>query len=777
MSTTDHTPITEAPTITVTIDGVEMSVPEGTLIIRAAEQAGIHIPRFCDHPLLQPQASCRQCLVDVGTPDREGHLRMMPKPQPSCAIELTEGMVVNTQHTSEVADKAQHGNMEFLLINHPLDCPVCDKGGECPLQNQAMSNGRATSRFIDVKRTFPKPVKISTQIMLDRDRCILCQRCTRFQDEIAGDPFIDLLGRGGGEPGREYGTLHAQQIGAFDETLLDIAPRDGEPVSRLHEDGAVGPDGEGAVLSGVATTVGDAELDSTGRPFASYFSGNTIQICPVGALTSASYRFRSRPFDLVSTESIAEHDSSGAAVRIDHRRGVVLRRLAGDDPAVNEEWITDKDRFAFAWQSAPDVLTTPMVRNPDTGQLEATSWSEAIHLAAQGLNKALAAGGVGLLPGGRLTLEDAYGWSKFARVVCATNDIDFRARAHSPEEAEFLASAVAGTSMDVTFADLERAPMVLLAGLEPEEEAGNIFLRLRKGVLAGQVRVATIAPYATRGTTKLRATLLATTPGGEAAALADLADGGSGQAEAVAEGLKETGAILLVGERLAASPGAYTAALALARATGARLAWVPRRAGDRGAVEVGMLPNLLPGGRPVADADARVDAGAVCGASSLPAEPGRDLTGILTAAPSGDLAGLIIGGVRSEARPHASLATEAAEAAFTVQLEVRRSELSAYADVVLPVAPPTQKEGTFLNWEGRPRPFERVFESSARSDAGVLDMLAAAVGAEIGVATIEDVHRELVEFADWDGARIPAPAVPARPAPEGEYILATWRMM
>ncbi|HLR57796.1 MAG TPA: NADH-quinone oxidoreductase subunit G [Beutenbergiaceae bacterium] len=764
--------------VAVTIDGTQVNVPKGTLIIRAAEQIGIDIPRFCDHPLLKPAGACRQCLVDVAMPDREGNVRPMPKPQTSCTMEVSEGMIVNTQHTSEVADTAQHGIMEFLLINHPLDCPVCDKGGECPLQNQAMSNGRATSRFIDVKRTFPKPVKISTQIMLDRDRCILCQRCTRFQDEIAGDPFIDLQGRGGGEPGREYGTLHAQQIGAFDETLLDIAPRDGEPVSRLHEDGSVGPDGEGAVLSGVATTVGDAELDSTGRPFASYFSGNTIQICPVGALTSASYRFRSRPFDLVSTESIAEHDSSGAAIRIDHRRGTVMRRLSGDDPAVNEEWITDKDRFAFTWQSAPDVLTTPMVRNVDTGQLEATSWSEAIHLAAQGLSKAISAGGVGLLPGGRLTLEDAYGWSKFARVVCGTNDIDFRARAHSDEELAFLGSTIAGSSMDVTFADLENSPMVLLVGFEPEEEAGNVFLRLRKGAIAGRTKVATIAPFATRGTTKMRATLLATDPGREAATLSALGAGeGSEQITDVASALQEEGAIILAGERLAQSVGGYSALVELTRATGARLAWVPRRAGDRGAVEVGLLPNLLPGGRPVANADARVDAGAAWGVESLPAEEGRDLGAILRAAAGGELAGLVLGGVDLQDLPDAATAAEAAANVFTVQLEVRRSELSEHADVVLPVAAPTQKSGTFLNWEGRPRPFGQVFSTSMRSDAGVLDMVAAAMGAELGVATLEDVHRDLAEFAGWDGERAPGPAVPAAVPEAGEYVLATWRMM
>ncbi|MGH3586469.1 MAG: 2Fe-2S iron-sulfur cluster-binding protein, partial [Pseudonocardia sp.] len=199
-------------TVTVTIDEIEVTVPKGTLIIRAAEQVGIQIPRFCDHPLLEPAGACRQCLVEVAMPDREGNVRPMPKPQASCTMTVTPGMVVKTQRTSAVADKAQQGVMELLLMNHPLDCPVCDKGGECPLQNQAMSNGRAETRFEDVKRTFPKPIAVSTEILLDRERCVLCQRCTRFSEEIAGDAFIALQERGA-----------EQQIGRFDETVLDFA--------------------------------------------------------------------------------------------------------------------------------------------------------------------------------------------------------------------------------------------------------------------------------------------------------------------------------------------------------------------------------------------------------------------------------------------------------------------------------------------------------------------------------------------------------------------------
>ncbi|MGC0142989.1 NADH-quinone oxidoreductase subunit G [Pseudactinotalea sp. Z1732] len=777
------------PEVTFTIDGVEVGVPKGTLVIRAAEQVGIQIPRFCDHPLLKPAGACRQCLVEVSAPDREGNLRPMPKPQTSCTLEATPGMVVSTQHSSPVADKAQHAQIEFLLVNHPLDCPVCDKGGECPLQNQAMSNGAPESRFLDIKRTFPKPIKISTEILLDRDRCILCQRCTRFQDEIAGDPFIELQGRGGGAPGMEVHSLHGQQIGTFDEAVLGFIPR-GEDEAPDYADGTdlAGPGGAAGVRGGAVRSVGAAATDVSGRPFSSYFSGNTIQICPVGALTSATYRFRSRPFDLVSSPSIGEHDACGSAIRVDHRRGVVLRRLAGDDPVVNEEWITDKDRFAFTWQNAPDVLEAPMVRDEEAGELVATSWSEALAVAAEGLQRARSAGGVGVLPGGRLTLEDGYAWSKFARVVLGTNDVDFRARVHSDEEVQFLGHHVAGSEMDVTFSDLERVPRVLLVGLEPEDEAGTIFLRLRKGMLAGRVHVTTIAPLASRGTTKMRADLISTTPGGEAQVLDALAgsvgldEAGSEIPADLAEALAEPGVVVLAGERLAASPGALSALLRYSRARQARLAWVPRRAGDRAAVEAGLLPTLLPGGRPVTDAEARVDLAALWGSDSLPQTLGRDHTQIVAAAGSGELGGLLVGGVDLSDLPDPAGSERAIrDAGFVVQLEVRHSLVTPHADVVLPVAPPTRKSGTFLTWEGRPRPFEEVFTSHDISDARALDLLARQFGVELGTGSVTEIHHELAELGGWSGARIPAPDTAADttrvPGAGNEAVLATWRLM
>lgn len=700
--------------VTLTIDGIQVSVPKDTLVIRAAEQVGVQVPRFCDHPLLAPVGACRQCLVEV--PDA-GNGRPIPKPQASCTLQVAEGMVVNTQATSAVADKAQQGIMEFLLINHPLDCPVCDKGGECPLQNQAMSNGRGESRYVEVKRTFPKPINISAQVLLDRERCVLCARCTRFSEQIAGDPFIALVERGA-----------LQQVGIYEK-----------------------------------------------EPFESYFSGNTIQICPVGALTSADYRFRSRPFDLVSNQSIAEHDACGSAIRVDHRRGKVMRRLSGNDPEVNEEWITDKDRFGFHYAHQPDRLTYPRVRDAETGELRPASWPEAFSVAARGLQQA---GASGVLTGGRLTAEDAYAYAKFARVSLGTNDIDFRARPHSAEEASFLASHVA-LSRTVEYTDLEHASVVVLAGLEPEDEAGTIFLRLRKANRARGTKVVSIAPYASRGLRKMNGSLIATAPGDEAQAIAGLA--GDGQVAL------DSGGVILVGERLAAVHGALAAVVELATTTGARLAWVPRRAGDRGAVEAGCLPVLLPGGRPVSDAAARIDAAAAWGVERLPDQPGRDGDAIVAALTGGDLGGLVVAGVDPDdtADPAATRAAVAA-ASFVVSLELRETDVTRAADVVFPVAPVTDKAGTFVTWEGRPRPFDAIFANPGslpdlRVLAGIAEELEAlGTGRSLGFRTVAEVRTEMESFGAWDGGRAAFDAGKASRTPRvkaGALALSTWKQM
>jgi NADH-quinone oxidoreductase subunit G len=685
--------------VTLTIDGVETSVPKGTLIIRAAEQLGVAVPRFCDHPLLDPVAACRMCLIEV-----EG----MPKPQPACAVTCTDGMVVKTQMTSDVAHEAQRSVMEFLLINHPLDCPICDKGGECPLQNQAMTHGQGDTRFDSPKRTFPKPINLSSQVLLDRERCVSCARCTRFAEQIAGDPFIELLERGS-----------QQQVGIADD-----------------------------------------------KPFNSYYSGNTIQICPVGALTSAMYRFRSRPFDLVSTPTACEHCASGCSLRTDSRRNSIMRRLAAVDPAVNEEWNCDKGRFAFRYVDSEQRLTAPQIR--ENGALRPASWDEALIAAASGLRAA--SGTTGVLTGGRLMLEDAYAYSMFARRVLGTNDVDFRTRPSSREEEEFLGSRVAGRSMGPTYADLDAAPGVLLVAFEPEDESPIVLLRLRKAARSG-TKVIAIAAAASGGLRKVSGMWIPAAPGDEPQALSDL------EASTV-DTLSEPGSMILVGERAAVVPGLLTAVVALADRTGAAVGWIPRRAGERGALEAGLLPSLLPGGRPVADAAARVDTAAIWAVDEVPESPGRDAAGMFEAIRSRELTAMVVAGVRTDDLPdEAGASLQALD--FLVVLDTHDHELLEHAHVVFPVSVAAEKSGTFLNWEGRERRSERALRSPLMSDGRVLAALADELEVTGFPRDSAQLKAQLEEFAGWQGVRITTPDVSSAGSTAREdssgWLLATWR--
>ena len=683
--------------ITVVIDGFEVTVPKGTLVIRAAEQLGIQIPRFCDHPLLDPVGACRQCLVDI-----EINGRAFPKPQASCTIPVETGMIVKTQLTSSVAEKAQRGVMELLLVNHPLDCPVCDKGGECPLQNQAMSTGQGSSRFEGVKRVFEKPINISSQVLLDRERCVLCARCTRFSEQIASDPFITL---------NERGAL--QQVGIYEN-----------------------------------------------KPFESYFSGNTVQICPVGALTGAAYRFRARPFDLVSTPSACEHCASGCDMRTDVRRGKTLRRLAGDDASVNEEWNCDKGRWAFKYVTAVDRLKVPQIRNSD-GVLEEASWPEALAVAAAGLKAAKSA----VLVGGRATYEDAYGYSKFARVALGTNDIDFRSRLSSDEERVFLAARVVGSS--TTYRDIDKADQVLLVGFEPEEESPIVFLRINKQFRKRALKVVSIGSKESIAVDKLKAEFVKVAPGQEAAAIA-------------AQSLTNK-SIILVGERAAESAGALSAVAALADSSGAKLAWIPRRAGERGALEAGAIGNLLPGGRPVTDAAARVDIAALWNTDSLPTEVGRSTSQIIDAVNTGQIGGLIVGGVDPLDADNSAAALAALEKAFVVSLEIAPSSVTERANVVLPVAAITEKSGSFLNWEGRARSFDAaVSDSLNRSDLRILSMIAEEMGISLNLGTVTAAIKEIASIGKWDGARVSFNKVSVSSQPAlnaNEALITSWRRL
>jgi len=405
-------------------------------------------------------------------------------------------------------------------------------------------------------------------------------------------------------------------------------------------------------------------------------------------------------------------------MRTDVRRNKTLRRLAGNDPEVNEEWNCDKGRWAFQYTMAKDRIAVPLIR--ENGVLREASWPEALAAAAAGLKGKKA----GVLVGGRATVEDAYAYAKFSRVALGTNDIDFRSRPHSAEERNFLASHVVGSA--VRYSDIDQADHVVLVGIEPEEESPIVFLRIRKQVRQRGLVVTAIAPWQTRGFKKLDAKYVGVVPGTEASAIAQLA--------------LTSASVIVVGERLCESAGALSAVAELASKSGAKIAWVPRRAGERGALEAGAIGNLLPGGRPISDAAARVDVAAAWSVESLPSAIGLDST-------------------------------------FVLSLEMRPSAITERADVVLPIAAVVEKSGSFMSWEGRVRAFEQsVPETPHHSDLYVLSLVAEALGAPLGFSTVKGAAKEFGTLAKWDGARESFTATTASTA-ASSTALATWRQL
>ncbi|MEX2459556.1 MAG: NADH-quinone oxidoreductase subunit G [Actinomycetota bacterium] len=658
--------------VTLTVDGKEVTVPEGTLIIRAAEALGIEIPRFCDHPLLDPVAACRQCYVHV-----EGQRKLMT----SCSTPVADGMIVQTQNSNDEVREAQESVLEFLLINHPLDCPICDRGGECPLQDQALGFGTGVSRYVEPKRTFKKPLPLSPLVNLDRERCVLCARCTRFCDEISGDRFIELFSRGAAEQ-------------------VSIAP---------------------------------------GEDFASPFSGNTVQICPVGALTSTPYRFAARPFDLAFEDTVCPHCACGCNIRVDTRRGEVVRHLARDNYDVNDAWLCDKGRSAFRWPDL-DRLELPLLRRG--GGLEPASFEEVFEAIA-----GWASGGrVAVLAGGRLSDESAYALSKLARVGFGTNDVDHRLLGSPDVPLSVDAAQAAGTP--VTYADVERAGAIVLVGLDAENELPILHLRIRKAVRKTGASVFVIGPRRTR--LHDVAEHLPCPPGGEANLLASIAQAADPATVhgRLAEALREAGSsgIVLAGPRLAESAGAVGQTVALAQRSGARFASVCRRANDRGALVGGLHPALLPGGRPVEDEAARAEVEVTWGALT-PKRPGRDASEILQACADHQIDVLYLVGVDPlRDFPDADLARRAlANVRYKVVQDAVRGDLDIYADAMLPAAPFLETDGHYTTWEGRSQRLRRTRppRGLARDDWEIFQGVGEALGKDLRFATLEALQEEL----------------------------------
>src|SRR5215210_1033667 len=407
-------PRPDVRTITFSIDGREVSAPEGAMLVDAAKNGDVEIPVFCYEPKLgQPVGACRMCLVEV-----EG----IPKLQTGCSTPVKDGMVVFTQN--ERVREAQEAVVEFLLVNHPLDCPVCDKGGECPLQDISFGWGGGRSRFIEPKRHFQKPLGLSPLIAIDRERCILCYRCVRFSQEVSEDYQLVLQERGADT-----------YVATFD-----------------------------------------------GHPYVAPFSGNIIELCPVGALTSQPYRFRARPWDIEGSGSVCTLCPSQCNVTFTVRDERVLRVLGRDNDGVDDGWLCDKGRFAYQSVHADERITSPMVR--DGGVLRPVSWERALREAASGLRRA--GGRVGAIAGGETTNEEGFLLQRIVREALESHDIDSRV-AGSPSLG--LQRALAAPALQATVADLEFAHAVLVLDCEPVDDAPILDLRIRKGVRRRGVRL------------------------------------------------------------------------------------------------------------------------------------------------------------------------------------------------------------------------------------------------------------------------------------------------
>jgi NADH-quinone oxidoreductase subunit G len=659
--------------VTLTINGQEVVADQGRLLIDVAEELGVFVPRFCYHPGMKSVAVCRMCLVQI-----EGQRKL----QPACSTPVADGMVVNTQEESAV--DAQEGMLEFLLINHPLDCPICDRGGECPLQDQTYKHGPGSTRYIEPKRTYEKALAISDLVVLDRERCVLCWRCVRFSEEIAGDAFIQLVDRGPGT-----------QILTFND-----------------------------------------------EPFDSYFSGNTIQICPVGALTSKPYRFVSRPWDLKSAPSVCAYCSVGCPVTNESRSEKLVRCQALPNENVNDFWICDKGRFGYHYVDSEERLTTPLERGSND-EFQEASWNQALdHLATR-----LGGGArVGVIAGGHLTTEDAWAIAKLSKGVLGTRDVDSRVTdAGAPyEDVIGDLSPVAGSS--ATINDLDEAKTIVWVGPDPKEALPVLYLKLRKAVIDHNATLIVVSPrrlslddFATR---VVRAE----------------ADHEAEAIEGLTEAAGEVDAPLVVcwgpsspGRRESEIVGALAN---LAAAQSGKLLMCPPHAGSQGLLDMGVHPAL--------------DAG-----HTRARTVGRDTHAILEAAADGELDVLLLFGADIVADfPDAALALRALEGrAHVVTVELFPTETATRSDLVLPSVAYAERDGTFTNLERRIQKLAPLVEAPgvAREPWRICVSLARLLGDDWGWHGFGDVWSDIVAEVPTHAAVDVSLLEPRGPTPAPQY--------
>ncbi|MGQ0520405.1 MAG: NADH-quinone oxidoreductase subunit NuoG [Actinomycetota bacterium] len=670
-------------TVTITVDGRAMEATPGEMVIAAAERNGVYIPRFCYHPRMRPVGMCRMCLVEVKGP--RGFALA-----PACFVPVSDGQEVVT--TSEKVKKAQDGVLEFLLVNHPLDCPVCDKGGECPLQDQTLAFGPGETRFVEEKRHWAKPIPLSDLVLIDRERCIQCDRCTRFADEVAGDPLIEFVGRG-------------------DHIEVNTFPD---------------------------------------QPFASYFSGNTVQLCPVGALLAKPYRFKARPWDLEQVESTCTLCSVGCRIAVQSSSNRLTRYLGVDSDPVNHGWLCDAGRFGFQYVNSDQRVAAPLVRKGD--ELVEASWGEALAVAAKGLESARAVHGpdaLAVLGGARLANEDAYAWAKLAKGVLGTDNVDAQLGDGLPAE---VVLGLPRATIDEACA----APALVLLAPDLKEELPVLYLRLRAAAVDRGLKIIELTPQRT-GMSPYCAATLVYRPG-EAAALASaLVDGGrargaagvaAGDIDAAAELVAEGAVVVLGRPSLAESAQSVVAAAGvLAGLPGVRFLPALRRANVLGALDMGLAPGILPG-RVSLDEGRAWFAGAW---PAVPERPGMDSAGVMGAAAEGRIQALVLLGADPVSDfPDRQLARRAlAGAGFVVAVDAFLGESARAADVVLPAAAFAERPGTTTNLEGRvTRLGQKIVPNGvAWPDWMIAGELAHRLGADLGFESLDQAWDEIERLA------------------------------
>ncbi len=663
MTTTE--PVTEADApppdpnaVNVTINGVPHVARKGQLVIEAAADAGEYIPRFCYHERMTSVGKCRMCLVECDT-------GRGPAVTVSCMVPVAPDMKIETE--SPTTKRMQEGILELLLANHPLDCPVCDKGGECPLQDQAFSHGPGESRYVEEKRHYEKPIAISDLVFLDRERCILCDRCTRFADEVAGDPLIHFNSRG----------------------------------NNTH-----------------ITTFPD-------EPFASYFSGNTVQICPVGALTASPYRFKARPWDLSQQESTCTTCSVGCRTVVQSSRDELLRYMGVDSDPVNHGWLCDRGRFNFESVKSDQRVLQPLVRSGDT--LEPTTWNTAMAEAAALITEALAAGGpesIAVIGGARGTNEDAFAWARLGHEVIGTPNVYAQMGDGLPAGLLALERA--------TIDEAATAATIVLLAPDLKEELPVLYLRLREAAEKRRSRIIEFAPKQT-GVTPYAWRHVGYEPGTQVAAVGTtLSD------PAVAAQIAKGSVVVVAGRaNLAESSAATVAAVraVLAAAPGAKVLPAFRRGNVVGALQVGMRPR--PGG--------------------------LDTRGALQAAADGTLECLVLVG----ADPLADFPdTDLARRALTrvrriVAVDTFLTASSQRAGVVLAASAYAEKSGTHTNLEGRVTALAREVTpaGSTRADWMIAAELAFELGGDLGYETVDEITADIAaKVAGYDGVTADAVA-------------------